>query len=106
MDIVERNLEVAARCCIDIANRIIALEGAQKPADYHEAIVRMGQIDVLPPMFARELAPISGFHNVLVHEYVQLDWDTVYRYLQKLDDLEQFATLIRAWLQRKGEKDA
>ena len=24
-DIVERNLEVAAQCCIDIANRVIAL---------------------------------------------------------------------------------
>jgi uncharacterized protein YutE (UPF0331/DUF86 family) len=26
-DIVERNLEVAAQCCIDIANRIISIEG-------------------------------------------------------------------------------
>lgn len=42
-DIVERNLEIAAQCCIDICNRIIALEGATKPRDYYEAILRQGE---------------------------------------------------------------
>jgi hypothetical protein len=48
-DIVERNLEVAAQCCIDICHRIITLEGAQKPRSYYEAILRMGELGVLPP---------------------------------------------------------
>ncbi len=56
-DIVERNLEIAAQCCIDISNRIISLEKAQKPRDYHEAIIRMGELGVLPSEFARSLAP-------------------------------------------------
>lgn len=105
-DIVERNLEVAAQCCIDICNRIIAVEGAEKPTDYSDAILRMGQIGVLPADFARELAPIAGFRNVLVHEYVQLDWDRVYRNLQESSDLALFADRIRAWLRKKGETDA
>ncbi|WP_338835599.1 DUF86 domain-containing protein [Neomoorella thermoacetica] len=33
-DIVERNLEVAAQCCIDIANRVISIEDLEKPEDY------------------------------------------------------------------------
>jgi uncharacterized protein YutE (UPF0331/DUF86 family) len=97
-DIVERNLEVAAQCCIDICNRIIALEGVAKPVDYHDAIIRMGQIDVLPPEFARDLAPIAGFRNVLIHEYVRLDWDEVHKNLQQIGDLERFARLIRTWI--------
>ncbi|WP_448337943.1 hypothetical protein [Chloroflexus aurantiacus] len=32
---MERNLEVAAQCCIDICHRIITLEGAQKPLVRH-----------------------------------------------------------------------
>lgn len=44
--IVERNLEVAAQCCIDIASRLIGMEGAQKPSDYQEAIARLGEIGV------------------------------------------------------------
>ncbi len=69
-DIVERNLEVAAQCCIDICHRIIALEGARKPRDHHEAIMRMGELGVPPPEFAANLAPIAGFRNILIHEYL------------------------------------
>ncbi len=104
-DIVERNLEIAAQCCIDICHRIIALEGAEKPIDYHDAIVRVGQLGVLPPEFARELAPIAGFRNILVHEYVQLNWDEVYRNLQQLGDLERFADLVRHWLLEKDKNN-
>jgi predicted nucleotidyltransferase len=63
-DAVERNLEVAAQCCIDICNRTIAVEGASKPQDYYDAIRRQGELGVLPPDFARELAPLAGFRNV------------------------------------------
>jgi uncharacterized protein YutE (UPF0331/DUF86 family) len=34
-DIVERNLEIAAQCCIDISNRIISSEKVKKPQDYY-----------------------------------------------------------------------
>lgn len=77
-DIVERNLEVAAQCCIDIANRIISIEEALKPADYYQSFLRLGEIGVLPMDFARRFAPIAGFRNVLVHEYPAIDWNEVY----------------------------
>ncbi|MGQ9549974.1 MAG: type VII toxin-antitoxin system HepT family RNase toxin [Roseiflexus sp.] len=70
-DIVERNLEVAAQCCIDICHRIITLEGAQKPRSYYEAILRMGELDVLPTDFAERFAPIAGLRNVLIDEYLK-----------------------------------
>ena len=102
-DIVERNLEVAAQCVIDISHRIIAVEQAEKPRDYYEAILRLGELGVLPPAFARELSPLAGFRNVLVHEYIAIDWDEVYRNLQNFDDLARFSGLIRNWLnQRPG----
>jgi uncharacterized protein YutE (UPF0331/DUF86 family) len=62
-DIVERNLEIAAQCCIDICHRIIAVEHALKPSDYYEAILRMGELGVLPVDFARTLAAIAGFRD-------------------------------------------
>ncbi len=101
-DIVERNLEVAAQCCIDIASRLIALEGGQKPADYQEAILRLGELSILSMDFARQLAPIAGFRNILVHEYLVVDWDKVYANLQRLDDLKQFAIQARAWMLKQS----
>lgn len=104
-DIVERNLEIAAQCCIDISHRIISLEKAQKPQDYYEAIVRMGELAVLPVDFARKLAPIAGFRNILVHEYLSVDWDEVYKHLQDLNDIIRFAQFIREWLRQKATED-
>jgi uncharacterized protein YutE (UPF0331/DUF86 family) len=100
-DIVERNLEVAAQCCIDVSHRIIALEGAQKPVDYYDALLRMGELGVVPAEFARHLAPLAGFRNILVHEYLAVDWDEVYRALHRLEDLERFAVSVRRWLTRR-----
>ena len=101
-DIVERNLEIAAQCCIDVSHRIISLEGAQKPVDYYDAILRMGELAVLPADFARHLAPLAGFRNILVYEYLAVDWDEVYRALHRLEDLERFCKSVRRWLADKA----
>ncbi len=102
-DIVERNLEISAQCCVDICHRIIVLENTRKPADNYESILIMGELGILSPELANRLAPIAGFRNILVHEYLGIDWDQVYNNLHNLDDLVLFAKEIRTWLS-KGEK--
>ena len=104
-DIVERNLEIAAQCCIDISHRIISLEKAQKPQDYYEAIIRMGELGILPVDFAGKLAPIAGFRNILIHEYLSVDWNEVYNHLRDLKDIIRFAELIREWLRQRATED-
>jgi uncharacterized protein YutE (UPF0331/DUF86 family) len=103
-DITERNLEISAQCCIDICHRIIVLENTRKPADYYEAFLIMGELGILPADFARQLAPLAGFRNILIHEYLGIDWDLVYKNLQNLDDLVRFAEDIRRWLSKKEPK--
>jgi uncharacterized protein YutE (UPF0331/DUF86 family) len=100
-DIVERNLEVAAQCCIDICHRIISLLEAPPSLDYYDSIMQMGPLGVLPADFARHLAPLAGFRNILVHEYLQVDWDEVFQNLQRLEDLSTFVSYVRQWLQQQ-----
>lgn len=100
-DIAERNLEVAAQCVLDISHRLISLAGGPRPRDYYEAILHLGELRVLPPDFAAHLAPLAGFRNILVHEYLEVDWQEVYRNLQQISDLSKFAELVREWLRRK-----
>ena len=100
-DIAERNLEVAAQCVLDISHRLISLAGGPRPRDYYEAILHLGELGVLPPDFATHLAPLAGFRNILVHEYLEVDWQEVYRNLQQLGDLARFAELVREWLRRQ-----
>jgi len=97
-DIVERNLEIAAQCVIDISHRIIALEDVRKPKDYYEAILILGELNVLPGELATHLAPLAGFRNILVHEYIGVDWDHVQKNLMNLNDLVVFSNHIRDWL--------
>jgi uncharacterized protein YutE (UPF0331/DUF86 family) len=97
-DIVERNLEVAIQTCIDLCHRLISVHNARKPADYYDAFLVMGEMGVIPADFAQSLAPIGGFRNILVHEYLELNWDLVYANLQRLDDLRQFRDYVLRWL--------
>jgi uncharacterized protein YutE (UPF0331/DUF86 family) len=94
-DIVERNLEIAAQCCINVGNRAISLLAAQQPRDYYEAILRLGVID---HDLALRLAPVSGLRSVLAHEYLGVDWDEVEKSLGDLGDLRRFGAQVRAWL--------
>jgi len=55
---------------------------------------------LLPPDFARHLAPLAGFRNILVYEYLAVDWQEVYRNLQQIGDLARFADLVREWLRQ------
>lgn len=97
-DIAERNLEVAAQCAIDICQRAISIAAARKPRDYHEAILIAGELGLLPTDFALRFAPIAGFRNVLVQQYLSIDLDAVYAALQRLDDLYLFTEHVCAWL--------
>ena len=100
-DIVERNLEVAAQCCIDICHRIISLLEAPPPLDYYDSILQMGALGVVPSEFAMHLAPLAGFRNILVHEYLEVNWDEVYENFQSIEDLLTFIRYIRQWLQQR-----
>ena len=100
-DIIERNLEVSAQSVIDIANRIISIEDLEKPQDYYDAIMRLGEAGIIPLKFAQKLAPIAGFRNILVHDYLDIDWDEVYNNLHQLQDLTNFMTQIKKWMKKQ-----
>ena len=103
-DIIERNLEVSAQSVIDIANRIISIENLEKPLDYYDAIMRLGEAGILPLEFAKELAPIAGFRNILVHDYLDINWDEVYNNLHQLDDISKFMQQVKSWMKAKASQ--
>lgn len=44
----------------------------------------------MPPDLVAQLEPLPGFRNVLVHEYVALDYGRVIAALSELDVVERF----------------
>lgn len=71
--VVERRLERAVGRMIDINYHVITASGHPPPADYHASFLKLGEIGVLDPEFARRIARAAGLRNRLVHDYEDLD---------------------------------
>ncbi len=97
---VERGLQLCIQNALDIATHLAAGSGLDA-SDYATAIDRLAELSVLPAEFAARLRPIAGFRNVLVHGYLQVDLSVVEEVLKnKLDELEEFARRVEAYLAR------
>ena len=96
---VERYIEVALECMIDIGEMIISKEKLKRPDTYRDVLLLLGEHGILPDDFAKNLAPAAGFRNVLVHMYAKIDIDRLYYYLENnLEDIERFGEYIARYL--------
>ena len=93
-------LQTAIQCVIDIANHLLIGGDLEQPSDSRSAILGLGRYDILPQDFAQELAGISGLRNVIVHRYMTVDDELIYRFLQRcVADFETFSQHIVDYLQ-------
>ena len=96
---VERYIEVALECMIDIGEMIISKEKLKRPDTYREVFLLLGEHAILPDDFAKDLALAAGFRNVLVHMYAKIDVERLHYYLENsLDDMERFGEYIAQYL--------
>jgi uncharacterized protein YutE (UPF0331/DUF86 family) len=95
---VERGLQLCVQNVLDIATHLAASAG-HDVSDYASSIDQLGTLGILPAGLARDLRPLAGFRNALVHGYLQIDVDRVHAVLnQRLDQLREFASHIQAHL--------
>jgi len=100
---IERNLQVAIECVLDIGNHIIAEKGFESPDDNEDIIRILGSEGIVPSDFAESIKGIAGFRNILVHEYTGIDYGLLYNYLvNRLDDFREFARYISAYLEKEA----
>jgi len=93
-------LQVAIQHVIDISAHILAGAGQALPENYQETIQALGRAGILPDEFARRIAPMAGFRNIIVHGYLVVDPDIVCERLQfGLDDF------VNDYLRREGYLD-
>jgi uncharacterized protein YutE (UPF0331/DUF86 family) len=81
---------------------IISEEGLERPPDYKSVFLVLGKNSILPKDFAEKLAPISGFRNVLVHMYEEVDLGILEEFLTgKLGGFEKFAGYALEYIEKK-----
>ena len=92
---LERYLHLAIECLLDIGNHIISDKGFRQAGDYREIFLILGENKVIPKKFAERIAPMGSFRNILVHDYIELDFRKVYDLLQThYSDFDRFARFI------------
>lgn len=96
--VVERGLHICAQNVLDIATHLAASAGHDAP-DYASSIDVLARLGILPAAFARQLRPVAGFRNILVHGYLEVDLTRVHEFLNtRIDDFREFARHVGRYL--------
>lgn len=90
----------AIEAVLDIAHHLLASELWGPAEDSAGAVRLLARHGVLDADLAERLARATGFRNLLVHGYAEVDDDRVVAQLDELDDLSSFIAQVRAWASR------
>lgn len=97
-DRVERNAELLAQTCADVALHIVSASGTAAPETYGDAIRRAAPLLELPGDVVDRLAAAMGLRNILAHMYLDIDHGRLFDELGWIDDSERFAAAVERWL--------
>ncbi|MGY0374631.1 type VII toxin-antitoxin system HepT family RNase toxin [Clostridium sp. JNZ J1-5] len=98
---IERGIQISIECIIDICNIIISTLDIEKPDTYREGILVLGENNILPQKFSKNIANMVSFRNILVHDYTRVDEKIMIDILHNhLDDFGKFMNYINKWLEK------
>lgn len=96
---IERGLQIAAQAVFDIGNHVLAGAFGERPTHYGAVASALLKRGVLDGDLSLRLEGLSGFRNLLVHDYARVDPQRVRALVEsRLDDFEAFARAIEHWL--------
>jgi len=105
--LAERYVHVAIEAMLATANHIIAAEGFRKPLQLRDCFAILGEEQVIPSGFARDILPMVGLRNRLVHGYTAIDHDHIHAFLTaRLGDFATYARHIVAYIENDAEASA
>lgn len=92
---VERYLYLAIQSTIELAEAVISDRGFRKPATMSESFHILNEEGLISNELTEDMVKMTGFRNVVSHDYEKMDYGIVYDVLQnKLGDIENFVSVI------------
>lgn len=88
------SLLTVCQTLIDVAGELCSRRGLRFD-DYTDAVRCLASIEEFPAELVRDLEPLPGFRNVVIHEYVSLDLERVVEALDRLEPVERFVEIVR-----------
>lgn len=94
-DIISLNLQRAIQSCVDISAFIISETEKRPPETMADSFLILNNLGVVSKEIESILIKAVGMRNVLVHEYTEIDWNTVHRVItDHLDVFKDFTEAI------------
>lgn len=95
----ERFFQLAIEVCLDVAELLISDQRLRTPQKAREAIEILGEAGIIDKDFAKEFSAVASFRNILVHDYLDIDYEKVADDLNNhLEDFEKFAKAVANYL--------
>lgn len=88
----------AVEAVLDVAHHVLASELWGPAEDSAGAVRLLARHGVIDDALARRLAAATGFRNVLVHGYAEVDDQKVVANLALLEDFDAFIEQVRRWV--------
>jgi uncharacterized protein YutE (UPF0331/DUF86 family) len=96
---VERNLQLAIEVVISVCEQVIASLSLPTPESGREALAALADAGLIGQELAAALQQAVGFRNIIVHQYMNIDYDLVYDALQnELGDIEAFLVAVSSFV--------
>jgi uncharacterized protein YutE (UPF0331/DUF86 family) len=89
------SLLTVCQLVIDIAGELSA-QRREPFDDYTQAIRNLSHDPRFSPDLVERLAQLPGFRNVVIHEYIQIDFDRVVEAVNSLGPIEEFIAILRS----------
>jgi uncharacterized protein YutE (UPF0331/DUF86 family) len=99
--LADRHFQIGLQCLLDIGAHIIAELGAKPPEELEGILPTLANEGVISREVADRLKGAGKFRNLLVHEYIDIDYAIEWDHLQNdLDKLAECARQLRDYVER------
>jgi uncharacterized protein YutE (UPF0331/DUF86 family) len=93
---IERYLYLVSQAAIDLAEAFIAFKTFRKPTSMSESFYVLNEEKILDLDLMEKMIKMTGFRNVIAHDYEEVDYGIVKEVLDNgLDDIVAFVKVIR-----------
>lgn len=79
---VERYLYLVIQSCIDLAEAIVGYKKLRKPQTLSESFSILEAAGMIPAELKEKMTKMTGFRNIITHDYAELNYDIVYDILK------------------------
>lgn len=97
----ERLIQLIVECASDVNNHVVVETKNRPPEDYSISFIKAAEVGAISMDLANRLKGSGGMRNILVHEYMEINDEKVYRSLPlAIKDFKQYIKEVEKFIEK------